>query len=245
MVVEGRSSDDDDPTPNFVDKQTVVYKGIPIAIALRLHNEIRLHIDESVEIGVPTSLANKIAVSSVHGVVYLKALQSFVAQRLVLKGNRSGRFFLLDVSATPDAVTVQDIFILIDGSPVAAQGSRSLSVTQLMRYAARFTLAPMQPKALPSELKLTGLAIASDSIYRDFEVSSKPLAAWRTDKKLAIAVELRNQSDNPIMLEPSQVAGVWHAVGFQHTRLLPRGKLGANTVMFLVGEHEAIAELSP
>lgn len=242
-VAEGHWSDEGDSPRSVTAKRTFAYEGIPIAIDVPLHDELRIHLNESVEIGVPAALANKIEVTSVQGVVYFKASQSFISQRLALKGNRSGRFVLLDVSASPDGVSVPDIFIVTDGSSVKSEGSHSLSATQLMRYVASWTLAPRQPKSLPPELKRTVLAIPTDSIYRDFEVGSKPLAAWRTDQKIAVAVELLNQGDKPITLEPSQVAGVWHAVGFQHTRLLPSGKLGANTVMFLVGGHDAITEL--
>ena len=48
-----------------------------VPIELRLNQEIRVHLDESVEIGLPIALTAKLDVASVHGVVYLTALQAF------------------------------------------------------------------------------------------------------------------------------------------------------------------------
>lgn len=221
----------------------VAYRGVPVTIDLPLNQEIRVHFDESVEVGLPVALSAQLDVSSVHGIVYLTALQPFTSQRLALKGTQSGRFMLLDVVASPDSDTSRDIVIRTDGATLVPDVQPSLTIAQLMRYIAQTTLAPRRPEPLPSRIKRTVLALPADRIYRDFVVVSQLLAAWRTDSWLAIAIELRNQSDEAIALSPGDIAGSWIAVGFQHTRLLPRGKRGAQTVMFLVGSHDAIAEL--
>ena len=180
-------------------------------------------------------LTSKLNVSSVHGVVYLTALQAFTSRRLALKGTQTGRFVLLDVSAMTEANAIKDIFVGTVSTTFTPDVAPSLTTAQLMRYIALATLAPREPTSLPTEIKRTVLAIPKDRIYRDFAVASTLLAAWRTDRWLALAVELRNQADVAIPLTPSHISGAWIAVGFQHVRLLPQGKRGAQTVMFLVG----------
>ena len=219
------------------------YDGVPVPIELPLNQEIRVHLAESVEIGLPVALTAKLDVASVHGVVYLTALQSFSSERLALKGTQSGRFVLLDVSATSDVADVEAIFIRTDGLKSVPDSPRTYTVVQLMRTIARATLAPNRPKALPPQIKRTVLAILPDRLYREFSVSTRLLSAWRTDTFLVLAVELGNQSSDAIVLNPAYIYGVWHAAAFQHTRLLPHGKHGASTVMFLVGAHDATADI--
>ena len=239
-AVEGSSTVDGHPMPNKMLSQTVRYQGVPIDIHIPLHAETRVHLNESVEIGIPITLTSKLNVTSVHGVVYLTALQSFRSERLALKGNQSGRFILLDVTATPDFEHVQEIYIRTDDSVIETDTPPPLSIAQLMRYVAQTTLAPHQPKPPSSQIKRSVLEVDDDSIYRDFAVTSTLLAAWRSNRWMALAVELRNQSEESIPLSPDAIAGVWRAVGFQHTRLLPKGKRGSQSVVFLVGRHDAI-----
>ena len=243
-MTEASKADTDRPPSDDVKSRLVSYEGVPVPVELPLNQEVRIHLDESVEIGLPIALTAKLDVTSVHGVVYLTALQSFPAQRVALKGSETGRFVLLDVSATSDVADVEAIVIQTDGSVLVADSDRSLTATQLLRHIARVTLAPNRPKALPPQIKRTFLAIPQDRLYREFAVDSRLLAAWRADSLLALAVDLSNQSSEAIALDPSDIGGVWHAAAFQHTRLLPHGKHGASTVMFLVGPYVAIADLA-
>ena len=224
-------------------RRTVVYEGIPIDINVPLHQEIRVHMHESVEVGVPVTLTSKLDVTSVHGIVYLTAVQAFTSHRLALKSSPSGRIVLLDVSSTTDGSVFKDIFIATGGSAVTPEDPPLLTASQLMRYIAQMSVAPRTSRTGPTRIKRVALGIPRDSVYRDFEVGSTLLAAWRTERWLALAVELHNQSDETISLDPNDVAGVWRTVGLLHTRLLPRDKRGAQTVMFLVGAHDAIADL--
>ena len=243
-LTEARTTETGRPGSANVKTKSINYEGVPIPIELRLNQEVRVHLDESVEIGLPMALTAKLDVASVHGVVYLTALQSFATQRVALKGSETGRFVLLDVSATSDGTGIEAILIRTDGSMSVPDSERSFTAVQLMRYIARATLAPNRLKAPRSQFKRTMLTISEDRLYRDFAVESSLLAAWRADSLLALAVDLSNQSSDGIALDPSDIGGVWHAAAFQHTRLLPHGKHGASTVMFLVGPYDAIADLT-
>ena len=223
--------------------RVVPYRGVPIPLDLRLNEETRIHVEESVEIGVPPALTAKLHASSVHGIVYLTSTQAFTRQRLVLKGSESGRFVLLDVAASAGAATVKDLHIQTGRSNTTPASPPSLTPVQLLRHVAQVTLAPLPSRSERSHIRRTSVALRPNTIYRDFEVASSVLAAWYTDEWLALAIELRNQGEDAIRLNPNDVDGVWYAAGFVDARLLSRGKRGAQSVMFLVGNHDAIAEL--
>ncbi len=235
-VVDGRASE------KGATHRSVIYQGVPIPVELPLNVESRVHFEESVEIGLPSALTLKLDVSSVHGVVYLTATQPFMRQRVALKGVQSGRFVLLDVSSTQAPGSVKDLFIRADESSAPQIDSQPLTAAQVMRYVTRLTLAPRRPKSEGSTINRVAIAVAPNTIYRNVAVASTLLAAWRSNKWLAIAIELRNESDDSVRLSPHDVNGFWRSAGFLHTRLLPRGKRGSQTVMFLVGSHDALAE---
>lgn len=235
-VVEGRASE------KGATHRSVVYQGVPIAVELPLNAETRVHLEESVEIGLPSALISKLDASSVHGVVYLTATHPFSPQRVALKGVQTGRFVLLDVSSTQAPGSIKDLFIRASKLSPPSIDTPSLTAAQVMRYVARLTLAPRRPKSEASTIKRVAIAVAPNTIYRNVAVTSTLLAAWRSNEWLALAIELRNESDDSIWLSPHDVNGFWRSAGFLHTRLLPRGKRGAQTVMFLVGSHDALAE---
>ncbi len=223
--------------------RAVPYRGVPLPLDLRLNEETRIHVGESVEIGVPPAIAANLQASSIHGIVYLTATQAFTRQRLVLKGSQSGRFVLLDVAASTDAAVVNDLHVQTGRLDTTPASPPSLTPAQLLRYVAQLTLAPLPSTSELSQIRRTSVTLRPNTIYRDLDVASSVLAAWHTDEWLALAIELQNEGENAIRLNPNDVDGVWHTAGFTHARLLSRGKRGAQSVMFLVGTHDAIAEL--
>ena len=237
VVAEGAARSNDHPV------STVFYHGVPINIDLRVNEESRIHLEESVEIGLPHILTSKLDVASVHGIVYLTARQTFTRQRVALKGSQTGRFVLLDVSASTDAPKIEDLSIRTGNPAVASAGSPSMSPAKLLRVVAKLTLTPLLPKSGSSGIQRVSMTLDPQSIYRGFGIDATLLSAWRSEKWLALVVELRNTTGEAIRLSPRDLRGLWHSAGFVHTRLLPHGKRGAQTVLFLVGAHDALAEL--
>ena len=236
-IVEGKAQWNDSG------ERTVIYSGTPINIDLRSNEETRIHIGESVEVGVPPALASLLIIASVQGIVYLTARQSFSRQRLVLKGSQTGRFLLFDVAAAPDIAAVRNLYIQTERRNDPIEPDTPLTAVQLVRHVATTTLAPRQTRAMPPRIKRVAAVVSPNSLYRDYGIAATLLAAWRTEKWLALTVELRNESDESTRLNPHDVGGVWELAGFRNTRLLPRGKQGSRTVLFLVGAHDAIAGL--
>ena len=237
LVADGEASSNEEPV------RTAFYQGIPIDINLRLNEESRIHVDESIEIGLPPVLTSKLDIASVHGIVYLTALQSFTRQRLVLKGVQTGRFVLLDVSASNDALRIEDLYVRAGNPASALAALPSISPAELLRFVAHKTLSPRVLKSKSPQVKRTAITLSPNAVYLGFGIDSSLLSAWRTEKWLALAIELRNESEDSVRVDPHHVGGTWNSAAFTHTRLLPRGKRGSQTVMFLVGAHDAIAEL--
>lgn len=224
--------------------QSLTYFGVPVPVRLAVGQELRLHFDESVELGLPHELARRLVVSSVHGILYLTANQSFETTRVAVKGFQSGRFTLLDLIASPAPQSTRDIRFKTSTQSAAKQdeAARSLSAAQILRFVAQQTLLPQPTKTELRGLSKRRVHDGSNFAYRSDAVDATVLSAWQSHQWLALAVELHNKDASTHELDPALVVGQWHSVAFRDTRLLPQGKRGARSILFVVGlrqsEHE-------
>ena len=65
-------------------------------------------------------------------------------------------------------------------------------------------------------------------------VSARPLAAWRLAEYTVTAVLLRNQTTEPVALDPRRLNARLYAASFQHEFLGPRGTPEDTSVAYLV-----------
>lgn len=212
----------------------VHYAGVPIAITLAVHEETRLRFQESVEIGLSPPLAGQLEITNVHGIVYLTALRPFEPSRVAVKGLESGRFVLLDLDAKQEANSHPDIHVVHGKGTSNLKRERSYTALEFLEELARLTLDSQTSAALPRGISLASIQTPPNAFYRDIDVESKQLGAFRTKRWLGFVVEVENVTEVSVDLDPDAVGGVWHAAGFLHTRLLPASKRGSSSVMFLV-----------
>ena len=223
------------------ERTVLEYDGVPIELQIPLKDEVRLRFDESVEVGMPDALLGLLDASSVHGIVYLNAHRAFATQRVAIRGETTGQFVLFDVSANEHGQIKGDVLVrLTQGEQPRVMVQPALTATFLLNHIAREVLAPRQASHPPEGLRRTTLNLEPNLLYRDFAVESAVLAAWQTRNWLALAVALRNQRSSPLSVDPLAINGSWQAAGFTHGRLLPRGKRGSESVMFLVGPRHAL-----
>ena len=109
----------------------------------------------------------------------------------------------------------------------------------MLRFIARLALSSDHQLQHPLEAVRSISHTFPETLYRNYAVTSTVTGAWQTRRWLALAVELRNESTRPVALTPTAVAGRWYAAGFLHGRLLPHGKRGAKSVMFLIRRRDA------
>ena len=65
-------------------------------------------------------------------------------------------------------------------------------------------------------------------------VTARPLAAWRLAEYTVTAVLLRNQTPEPVALDPRRLNARLYAASFQHAFLGPRGTPQDTSVAYLV-----------
>ena len=224
-TAENEGSDNDEVT------ERVLWKKTPIAVNLSVGKERLVGFPSSVSVGVPPGLASLLRSQSINGTLYLTAHQPFEATRVLVRAEGDGPIYVLDVSADvagPKSPPLPELQIL---EAVPQWGYLALT-----RYAAQQLYAPA--RLLPSMPGIVRRPVSSVSfeLVMGGQVEAIPMAAWRAGLYTVTAVELRNKSSRPVVLDPRQLRGSWLAATFQHNRLLPSGDDADSTAVYLVSD---------
>ena len=222
--------------------RTEIYEGNPIEIRLRVGTERQIRMDESVELGIRPYLQEKLHIENVQGTLYLTALESFLAQRMVIKGVRSGKLVLINLSGLETGSHTQPIEIKHRVGELHPARSKDPSPTpiQLLRYAAQHIYAPS--RLLPEDGHIHRYYPLTEDIqlFENPVLKKNLLGAWQTDTHVVLAFEVSNVSDEVISLRPRDSRGNWQLMATLSQRLLPHGKLGSTSVVFVIGLHSSL-----
>ena len=208
----------------------------------------------------------KLRIQSVGGTVYLKALEEFEAARmLVQKFNPStqtfegGQIYLIDLRANANGPveTVQIIDNHASQTTASNNDSGTGSVTQqlpvvlksvdmitLVRHAAQQMYAPQRlVKNHPGIHQAKLRRIDHVSLYRGGEVTTTPLAVWKSGSLYVTAVKVTNNMSIPVVLDPRMFRGQWRSRTLQHAKIGSQGHETDTTTVYLVSDrpfHESI-----
>lgn len=216
------------------------WQRLPLSVPLAVGHERVLFLDQTVRVGLPAALSGKLRVQSANGALYLRASTPFPSTRLHLQLPDSGELILLDLAAAADQPALEPLRIVREGhttnaEPVAKTPPTPIPVA-LVRYAAQQLYAPLRtveplPGIRPVRLSRPG---DLNPLLPSDPVSARPLAAWRLAEYQVTAVLLRNQTTEPVALDPRRLNAQLYAASFQHDYLGALGSPEDTSVAYLV-----------
>jgi integrating conjugative element protein (TIGR03749 family) len=240
------------------------WKRLPLAVPLLVGQERVVFIDRDVRVGVPPSVGDRLRVQSTGGAIYLRASEVIPPTRLQLQDVGSGALILIDVAAeapTDGQPPLEPIRIAndkaMDGRPDGNKGAKTLEGNEnapadprtsplavvLTRYAAQSLYAPLRtveplPGVTPMPLRRD---LALDTLLPMLPLRARALAAWRLDDEWVTAIELTNNADRWIDLDPRALQGDFVTATFQHPNVGPSGQSTDTTVLYLVSRGHGLA----
>ncbi len=225
--------------------ERIEWKQVPLRLVLRTGSERIVRFPGPVRLGVPASLQPLLRIQSLDGVVYFLAHAAFDPTRIVVRGTRDGRFYLLDVSASGQGGSLAPVEVYVKASRAhgevpgdAGTGEdRALGrygYVALTRFAARQLYAPARLAQGSPGIVRVPVSREPVALLRGGAVQAVPLAAWRAGPLHVTAVRLTNRTDRPHTLDPRDLRGTWLAATFQHNRLLPAGSDADTTAVYLI-----------
>ena len=226
--------------------ERIVWDKTPIRLTLPVGRERLVHFPAPVKVGVPAQLEASLRTQSVAGTVYWLAHEAFTAQRIQVREIASGQLYLLDLAAQEGAPATPVVILRPDADDtpdtVTEAGKNApqpahpptLGFVSLTRYAAQQMYAPTRlHQALPGVYRVP-LKSAVVPLVRGGQVQALPLITWRGGDFYVTVVRLRNLTTRPLILDPRNLRGTWHAATFQHARLLPAGDEADTTCVYLI-----------
>jgi integrating conjugative element protein (TIGR03749 family) len=216
------------------------WQRLPLSVPLAVGHERVIFLDQPVRVGVPAALTGKLRVQSANGALYLLASAPFTSTRLHLQLPDSGELILLDLAADADQPALEPLRIVREDQATDFESVPTATPTPipvaLVRYAAQQLYAPLRTvEPLPGvrPVRLSQKADLNHLLPSD-PVSARPLAAWRLAEYTVTAVLLRNQTANPVELDPRRLSAQLYAASFQHDHLGAQGSPEDTSVAYLV-----------
>jgi len=235
------------------------WERLPLQIPLKTGTERVIFADKNVRVGFPPALNGKLRVQSTGGAVYLRAENDFPPTRLQLQDMESGEVILLDVRATAKGPT-EPVKIIYSGdvstASSATEASSPASGTEgdkpqakrkkvsykapipvlLTRYAAQNLYAPIRTvEGVPGIHPVNPhLPSRITTLYPSAPVTVSPVAGWGVAGRTVVALRVRNDSPQKIVLDPRELQGQFVTATFQHRWLGAAGTPEDTTTLYLV-----------
>ncbi len=226
----------------------------PLQLSLPIGKERLVSFPHGVRVGIPNSIADKLKTQSLNDTVYWTAHEAFTSTRVQIQSTDGSQLYLIDLSASQNADT-SDVQILLPTSPATTDPAitsatsatprskrqhptnSSLDYITLTRFAAQQLYAPARLLTTPHHVQRSRVQQSPvQHLLRGFNVDATPIAAWRKGRLFVTAVRLQNQTQQPIILDPLQLRGRWHAATFQHGVLKAHGNTEDTTAVYLISD---------
>lgn len=221
------------------------WERIPLKVTLHVNEERIVFIERNVRVSFPPELKGKLRIQSAGGVVYLLAKAPFSYTRLVLQDIENGEMILLDINSKQGKEALEPVKLAYPQEETLAKQQNTVTNKRqrmppipiaLTRFASQSLYAPLRTLepligvhslAMPSPEKLTSL-LPSEGI------EIKPLGAWGLQGYSVVALSLRNQREQEVLLDPKNLQGDFYSATFQHSWLGAKGTPEDTTVVYLV-----------
>lgn len=254
--------------------ELVKWERIPLPVSLHVGQERIVFVNRNVRVGFPPELKGKLRVQSTGGAVYLQSGAQFARTRLVLQDVENGEMILLDISAEEGENVLEPVSLVYQGEVSSSTGNGDVAVgdnktattgerqststskekkpttplpVALTRYAAQSLYAPSRTiEPLPGVHSIS-LALPGKltSLLPSESVEVRPLAAWGLQGYSVVALTLRNQRTEKVVLDPRRLQGNFYSATFQHRWLGASGTPEDTTTVYLVTKGRPDAAFLP
>lgn len=233
-----------------LDAEHVLWEKIPIPISLSLNEERLIRFPQAISI-IDNEASEQIAILKVQDALYLKAKEEFSNKRLLVQLMPQGEVIILSLSAAKAISASKPIEILIAGNyeskPNAQESKPNLDINAitLTRFAIQSIYAPERLLVIPEGVARTPMQTHRQiTLFYGASIEARPLISWHDGEFYVTAIELKNQLNKEVVIDPRHMIGNWQTATFYPTNTLAaRGKADTSTV-FLVSDrpfNEAIA----
>ncbi len=236
-----------------------VWDKTPIRITLPLNEERLIRFPLAVSI-VDSELDDESAgVMKAQDALYLNAHKAFTNKRLVVQLMPNGEAIILSVSASSESTNATPIeVVMADNEPHPDESSYPHALPQdvsqntqinpvsLTRFAIQSLYSPARLLVNPPGVSRTPMRTHRNiTLVYGASMTASPLISWRGADVYVTAVELKNQLNKRVVVNPQMLLGDWQTATFYPTNTV--GARGSNdtTTVFVTSSKpfgEALAD---
>lgn len=235
----------------------MIYMGDPLKVTLGVGEERRITFPD-IKLAwadVKDKLKPKMDVQIVGKNVYFKAKEPFKSTRIIVGEDGGSKVYLLDVMATEQKVGNTRLVIVIGEdryavadkdkkvipesviTPLTRKSSPGAGFKTLLQYAVREVYAPerLRSKTVGVHREFINKR-PTYHLYRGNELTTQPVAAWRTGGLHVSAIKVVNNTNRYLGLDPRLLRGKWKVAMFYPERVSPKGDPQDTSTLFLISD---------
>ena len=235
----------------------MIYMGDPLKITLGVGEERRLTFPDTklVWADVKDKLKPKLDVQIVGKNLYFKAKDQFKSTRIIVGEDGGSKVYLLDILATNKKVGNQRL-VVVEGedrfsiadkdkkvipdtviAPLKRKSSPGAGFKTMLQYAVREVYAPERLRAKTEGMHREFINKRSTyHLYRGDQVTTQPVAAWRSGGLHVSAIKVVNKTHQYVELDPRLLRGKWKVAIFYQNQLSPNGSPKDTSTLFLISD---------
>ena len=234
-----------------LDFEHALWDKTPIHISLSLDDERLIHFSQAISI-VDNEDGDKITILKIQDALYIKAKEEFSNKRLLVQLMPQGEVIILSLSADKTINNNKPIEILIEKEGEAksinddSKPNLDINAVSLTRFAIQSIYAPERLLVITEGVARTPMQSHRQiTLFYGASIEARPLISWHGGEFYVTAVELKNQLNKEVVIDPRHMIGNWQTATFYPTNTLAsRGTKSDTTTIFLVSDrpfNEAMA----
>lgn len=225
-----------------LDSEHVLWDKTPIRLSLSLTEERLIRFPQAISI-IDNEAGDNMAVLKVQDTLYIKAKEEFNNKRLLVQLMPQGEVIILDLSASKAVTANKPVEILIekditdDSNKAVLKNNMDSNAITLTRFAIQSIYAPQRLLVIPDGVSRIPMQTRRQiTLFYGASIEARPLISWHGGEFYVTAVELKNQLNKDIVIDPRHMIGNWQTATFYPSNTLaPRGKSDTTTV-FLISD---------
>lgn len=235
----------------------MIYMGDPLKITLGVGEERRLTFPDTklVWADIKDKLKSKLDVQIVGKNLYFKAKDQFKSTRIIVGEDGGSKVYLLDILATNKKVGNQRL-VVVEGedrfsiadkdkkvipdtviAPLKRKSSPGAGFKTMLQYAVREVYAPERLRSKTEGMHREFInKRPTYHLYRGDQVTTQPVAAWRSGGLHVSAIKVVNKTNQYVELDPRFLRGKWKVAMFYQNQLSPNGFPRDTSTLFLISD---------
>lgn len=226
-----------------LDFEHALWDKTPIHISLSLSEERLIHFSQAISI-VDNEAGDKIAILKIQDALYIQAKEEFSNKRLLVQLMPQGEVIILSLSADKTINSNKPIEILTEkeaeAKPINDDSKPNLDINAvtLTRFAIQSIYAPERLLVIPGGVARTPMQTHRQiTLFYGASIEARPLISWHGGEFYVTAIELKNQLNKEVVIDPRHMIGNWQTATFYPTNTLAgRGTKTDTTTVFLISD---------